>query len=74
MERSGQRERKEENIICTGKERVKIGQKGLLTKVMNGGIPRLAKFVSIFMIKIILMFFNFKRFSNDARCVIRGRG
>jgi hypothetical protein len=31
-------------------------------KVMNGGLPGLAKFVAIFTIKIIRMFFNFKSF------------
>jgi hypothetical protein len=43
-----------------------------MIKVMNGGLPRLAKFVAIFVIKIIRMFFNFKSFTNEARRVIRG--
>jgi hypothetical protein len=43
-----------------------------MIKVMNGGILKLAKFVVIFAIKIIRMFFNFKRFLNEARGVMRG--
>jgi hypothetical protein len=43
-----------------------------MIKVMNGRLPRLAKFVAIFTIKIIRMFFNFKSFLNEARGVVRG--
>jgi hypothetical protein len=37
-----------------------------MVKVMNGGFLRMIKFVTIFMIKVIRMFFNFKRSSNEA--------
>jgi hypothetical protein len=40
--------------------------------VVNGGFPRLAKFVAIFAIKIIRMFFYFKSFSNEPSGVVRG--
>jgi hypothetical protein len=43
-----------------------------LTKGINGGLPRLTKFLAIFTIKIIMMFFIFQHFSNDARGVIWG--
>jgi hypothetical protein len=42
-----------------GRERMegKLKAKGLMVKVMNGGFPRVAKFVSIFMVKVVRMFF-----------------
>jgi hypothetical protein len=43
-----------------------------MVKVMNGGLPRLAKFVAIFAIEVIRMFFNFKGFTNEMRGVMRG--
>jgi hypothetical protein len=44
----------------------------LLIKLVNGGFPRLAKFVSIFVIKIIRMFLYFKSFMNEPSGVVRG--
>jgi len=43
-------------------------------KVMNGGLPGLTKFVVIFAIEMIRMFFNFQSFMNEARGVMRGKG
>jgi hypothetical protein len=45
-----------------------------MIQMMNGGLARLAKFVSIFAIEIITMFFNFQSFSNETRGVMRGGG
>jgi hypothetical protein len=33
-----------------------------MVKVMDGGFPRMAKFVSIFAVKVIRMFFDFEGF------------
>jgi hypothetical protein len=41
-----------------------------MIKVVNGGFSILAKFVVIFVIKIIRMFFYFKCFSNELRRVM----
>jgi hypothetical protein len=49
------------------KEKGRIGG-----ELVNGGFPRLAKFVAIFAIKIIRMFFYFKSFPNELSGVIRG--
>jgi hypothetical protein len=46
----------------------------MMIKVTNGGLPGLAKFVAIFAIEIIRMFFNFESLSNEMRGVMRGRG
>jgi hypothetical protein len=43
-----------------------------MVKVMNGGLPGLAKFVDIFAIKVIRMFFDFKGFLNEMGGVMRG--
>jgi hypothetical protein len=48
--------------------------RSLIIEVTNGRLPRLPKFVAIFSVKIIRMFFNFKSFPNKARGVVRGRG
>jgi hypothetical protein len=45
-----------------------------MTKTMDSEFPRLVKFIAIISIKIIRMFFNLERFSNDMRGVIRCRG
>jgi hypothetical protein len=45
-----------------------------MVKMMNGGLPGLAQFVAIFVIKVIMMFFNFKGFLNDMGGVMRGKG
>jgi hypothetical protein len=39
---------------------------------MNGRFPGLAKLVSIFVIEVVRMFFDFKGFSNETRGVMRG--
>jgi hypothetical protein len=31
-----------------------------MVKMMNGGFPRVAKFVAIFAVKVVRMFFNFR--------------
>jgi hypothetical protein len=41
---------------------------------MNGGLPGLAKFVAIFAVKVVRMFFDFEGFSNETRGVMRGWG
>jgi hypothetical protein len=51
---------------------MKIDNGSLLIKVVNGGVPRLAKFVVIFAIKIIRMFFYFKSFPNESSGVVWG--
>jgi hypothetical protein len=51
---------------------MKLHKGSLLIKVVNGGFPRLAKFVAIFAIKIIRMFFYFKSFPNESSGVVRG--
>jgi len=43
-----------------------------MIKQVNGGFPRLAKFVAIFAIEIIRMFFYFESFSNETRGVMQG--
>jgi hypothetical protein len=47
---------------------------GLMVKVMDGRFPRMAKFVAIFSVKVIRMFFDFKGFSNETKEVMRGCG
>jgi len=42
-----------------------------MINTMNSGFPRLSKFVAIFVIKIVSMFFNFQCLSNDMSGVIR---
>ena len=37
-----------------------------MVKVMNGGFPRVAKFVSIFTVKFVRIVFDFHGFSNEA--------
>jgi hypothetical protein len=39
---------------------------------MNDEFPRLAKFVAVFMVEVIRMFFDFKGFSNEVRRIMRG--
>jgi hypothetical protein len=43
-----------------------------MIQVVNGGLPRLAKFVAMFAIEVIRMFFNFESFLNEVRGVMRG--
>jgi hypothetical protein len=50
-------------ILCEG---------SLLINLVNGGFPRLAKFVAIFAIKIIMMFLYFKSFMNEPSGVVWG--
>ena len=44
----------------------------MMVKVVNGGFPRLAQLVTIFIVEIIRMFFDFKGFSNKTRGVMWG--
>jgi hypothetical protein len=58
----GRRERLERNI--------KGG--GLMVKVLNGGLPIMVKFVVIFTVKVIGMFFNFDGFPNETGGIMMG--
>jgi len=51
----------------------KLKAEGLMVKVMNGGFPRVAKFVSIFTVKFVRIVFDFHGFSNETGGVMRGR-
>jgi hypothetical protein len=42
-----------------GEARGRRNKLGLIPEVMNDRLPRLAKFIPIFMVKIVWMFFNF---------------
>lgn len=41
---------------------------------MNDRFPGLAKFIPVFMVKIVRMFFDFESFAYDSRSVIGCRG
>jgi hypothetical protein len=53
---------------------MKLNKGSLIVEVMNGGFPRLTKFVAIFAIKMIRMFFYFKSLSNEPIDVVREGG
>jgi hypothetical protein len=42
-----------------------------MIQVVNGYLSRLAKFVAMFAIEVIRMFFNFESFPNEMRGVMR---